>query len=435
MLPYFLANLLVIPLGTLYQNYLVCKSATIPHPWLYTLVCTGGSTVLWVINNYVLTPSVATDITIVIVLLATAFLFASKGSHLRALLTITVLLGAQLAVYFLLGLVAYPIGEVLGYEVEDLINKTTSYGNAIMSLICFIVTVPPMYLSYVLLKKFLISPKLSPWVLLFLPIPISQGILVNLLNHLIPMSGGLGGLEEGFILAIILSIIADITFFVGIRKIQRGEQLKQMVSLAEEQMNIQAGYYRQLQENILQINQIRHDLSNQLQAAYYLLEQGENSQVRQQLDRLQSNVRNKVGPKYCANLMVDAVLTEKAHICQEQGIRLSIQAELPPDIPVEGVHLCSAFSNLLDNGIQGAAACDLQEKSVELRTAVRSDCLVIHCVNSANVPAGKQSADPLRLHGLGLGILERIASIYSGTFSVSYRDGKFDAALTLCFPK
>jgi len=435
MLPYFLANLLVIPLGTLYQNYLVCKSAVVPHPWLYALVCTGGSTALWVINNYIMTPSVAVDITIVFILLATSFFFAGKGSRLRALLTMTVLLGVELVVYFLLGLIAFPIGEALGYEAEDLIDKTSSYTNAIMALICLVISVGPMYLSYVFLKKFLISPKLSPWFLLFLPIPISQGIMVNLLNHLIPMTGGLGGLQEGFILAIIFSVIADITFFVGIRKIQRGEQLRQQVSLAEEQMNIQAGYYRQLQENILQINQIRHDLNNQLQAAYYLLEQGEKTQVRQQLDQLQINVQNKVGPKYCANLMVDAVLTEKARACQEQGIHLNIQAELPPDIPIEGVHLCSAFSNLLDNGIQGALSCGTQERAIELRTAVRSDCLIIHCVNSANVPAGKQSGDPLRQHGLGLGILERIASVYSGTLSTDYHAGKFDAALTLCFPK
>lgn len=433
MLPYFLANLLIIPLGTLYQNYLVCKSATVPHPWLYRLVCTGGSTVLWIMNNYVWVPSVASDIATIAILLTTSFLFASKGSRLRALLTMTVLLGAELVVYFLLGLVAFPIGEALGYEAADLINKTSSYGNAIMGLICLALSIPPMYFSYVFLKKFLIIPKLSPWVLLFLPIPISQGIMVNLLNHLIPMAGGLGDLEMGFILAITFSVIADITFFVGIRKVQRGEQLKQQVSLAEEQMNIQASYYRQMQDNILTINQIRHDLSNQLQAAYYLLEQGQKFQVRQQLDQLKNEIQNKVGPQYCANLMVDAVLTDKARVCREEGICLNIQAELPPDIPIESSHLCSSFSNLLDNSIQGTLNCNAGEKKIELRTMVRSNCLIIRCVNSANAPVQKQSADPLRLHGLGLGILERLAQQHHGSLDTAYYDGKFDATLTLSF--
>lgn len=433
MLPYFLANLLVIPLGTLYQNYLVCKSATVPHAKLYMLACTGGSTVLWIVNNYVLTPSVAVDIAVIVILLATSFLFASKGSRLRALLTMTVLLGVELVVYFLLGLIAFPIAETLGYEAADLINKTSSYGNAVMALICLVVSVPPMYFSYVFLKKFLISPKLSPWVLLFLPIPISQGIMVNLMSHLIPMAGGLGNLVVGFILAITFSVIADITFFVGIRKVQRGEQLKQQVSLAEEQMNIQASYYRQMQDNILAVNQIRHDLSNQLQAAYYLLEQGEKSQVRQQLDQLKNEIQDKVGPQYCANLMVDAVLTDKARACREQGISLSIQAELPLDIPIESSHLCSAFSNLLDNSIQGVLNCYAGEKRIELRTMVRSNCLIIRCVNSANAPVQKQSTDSLRLHGLGLGILERLAHQYHGSLDTVYHDGKFDATLTLSF--
>ncbi len=433
MLPYFLANLLIIPLGTLYQNYLVCKSAVIPHPWLYAFACTGSTTVLWVINNYVLTSTVAVDVTVVAILLVTSFLFADKGSRLRALLTMTVLLGAQLVAYFLLGLIAYPIGEALGYEAADLINKTSSYGNAIMSLICLAVSVPSMYFSYVFLKKFLIIPKLSPWALLFLPIPISQGIMVNLLNHLIPMAGGLGDLKVGFFLAITLSVIADITFFVGIRKVQRGEQLKQQVSLAEEQMNIQASYYRQMQDNILAINQIRHDLSNQLQATYYLLEQGEKAQVRQQLDQLKNEIQNKVGPKYCANLMVDAVLSDKARVCRDMGICLNIQAELPPDIPIESSHLCSAFSNLLDNSMQGTLSCNAGEKEIELKTMVRSNCLIICCANSANAPVQKQSSDPLRLHGLGLGILKRLAHQYHGSLDTAYHDGKFDATLTLSF--
>lgn len=436
MLPYVLANILIVPLATVVQHLLVCKVTSIRHPKFYVLLGPGTGLLLWSINNYILPqPNVVIDTAILLGMPLLALLFAEKGCRVKALLTMTVYMGVQIAVYYLLGLFAFPIAEAMGYSAADLINNTTSYGSAVMALILLILTCPVLYLSAIVLEKLFAQPRISAQVLLFLPIPISQAIMVNLLNHMIPLYGGLHNMMLGFILAIIFSVAADVCFFVGAAKVHRGELLKQQVALAKDQMEIQAGYYRQLQDQILRINQIRHDLGNQLQAAYHLLELGEKSQVRRQLDQLQDDIQNQVGTQFCANLMVDAILAEKARLCREKGIRLDIQAELPADIPIEGIHLCSAFSNLLDNSIHGVGACSAGEKSIELRTAVKNGCLIIRCINPANAPSKKQSADPLRLHSLGLGILERIASVYGGTLNISYHDGKFDAALTLCFPK
>lgn len=237
------------------------------------------------------------------------------------------------------------------------------------------------------------------------------------------------------VMTLITSCVTCITMYLAYLILKKQVQLENQIRMADEQMKTQINYYRQLQENILRVNQIRHDLSNQLQAAYYLLEQGEQAQVREQLDQLKDNIHNKIGPKYCANLMVDAVLTDKQRICQEQGIHLDVHAQLPSDVPIDSTHLCSAFSNLLDNSIQGVLECGTEEKQIELRTAVQRNCLIIHCLNSAKAPSKKHSSDPLRLHGLGLGILEHFASSYNGSLSTGYHDGKFDTTLILRFPE
>lgn len=214
------------------------------------------------------------------------------------------------------------------------------------------------------------------------------------------------------------------------------EQLRYQIRMAEEQLEIQNGYYRQSQDSILTVNQIRHDLTNQLQVAYALLEQGEQNKARYHLDQIQSGVRDRVVPQFCPNLMVDAVLSEKARLCRELGIRLDINAQLPPELPVESAHLCSAFSNLLDNGIHAVRDISVGEKYMELRTPLHADCLIIRCTNPSAPPVRRKgTGDPLRLHGLGLDILSRIAKQYHGSLDTEYHNGLFEVTLILNFAK
>lgn len=75
------------------------------------------------------------------------------------------------------------------------------------------------------------------------------------------------------------------------------------------------------------------------------------------------------------------------------------------------------------------------EKTIELRAAVQKDCLVIRCRNTAAAPEKKDRSDPLRSHGLGLGILNRLAKQYDGSFQTEYSDGWFTSTLILHLPK
>ena len=110
--------------------------------------------------------------------------------------------------------------------------------------------------------------------LFFLPIPISQILLMNVINRLISYAGGIGDIQLTYAFGVLLSIVADVVFVFGMWKVQQSEVLRQQVRMANEQLDVQTDYYRQLQESILTVNQIRHDLNNQLQAAYQLMDSG-----------------------------------------------------------------------------------------------------------------------------------------------------------------
>ena len=108
---------------------------------------------------------------------------------------------------------------------------------------------------------------------------------------------------------------------------------------------------------------------------------------------------------------------------------------MPLSCQLRGQSALGGFSNLLDNSIQGASNSGAAEKTIELRAAVQKDCLVIRCRNTAAAPEKKDRSDPLRSHGLGLGILNRLAKQYDGRFQTEYSDGWFTSTLILHLPK
>ena len=426
----FLIHLVAVFLGSILQVILLCKTVQVHKPRIYIWLNIFIAISIWCINNYLL-PETSAFLGLIMAIQypVSTVLFAQKGQRLKAMVAISVYIGVQMIVVWLVGLVAFPVGEQLGYSAADLRSKEIA---PLMSLICLFVYWPIVLYTQRLIKKLLDKQFSFLWQMIFLPIPISQIIILNILTNLMPKTEIMSGLNPELALVILLSLIADAAFFVGILKIKKNSRLEEQIHAAQEQLNVQTRYYDQLQENILAINQIRHDLSNQLQTAYHLLEQGEHSLARSQLDQLQSNIQKKVGPNFCANLVVDAVLSSKANLCQEQGILLDINANLPEELPIDSAHLCSAFSNLLDNSIQGVLSSKEKEKHIELRAALQSDCLVIRCSNPALPTVAKRhSGDILRPHGLGLDILRQIAAQYDGTLVSEYQNHCFDAVLIL----
>lgn len=434
-LPYFLTNVALVFLEAFLRNILYIRTVPVRRPRVLLWGVTGVTVLIWAINSYAYATALL-DIIIMFLFVFVAPCLTEKGFRLKGLLTTVIFLAIEVAAMNGVALAAFPIAEQLGYSQDYLIDRTTSFGNAIMVLICFPVILLPTWLASRILRRIFTGRRFSVWGLCFLPIPISQGIILNLVNRMRPYTSNVLGMDPAFAMAFLASVAADIGFFYGFRRIQRAEQLREQVRMAEEQLEIQNGYYRQLQDSILTVNQIRHDLTNQLQVAYALLEQGEQDKARFHLDQIQSGVRDRVGPQFCPNLMVDAVLSEKARLCREMGIRLDINAQLPQELPVESVHLCSAFSNLLDNSIHAVRDISDCEKYIDLRTALHADCLIIRCTNPSAPPANRKGTkDPLRLHGLGLDILRRIAKEYHGSLEAEHHNGLFEVTLILSFAK
>ena len=64
--------------------------------------------------------------------------------------------------------------------------------------------------------------------------------------------------------------------------------------------------------------------------------------------------------RYCRNDVVDALLALKARRAGEEGVAFEVHADVPARVSISDVDLCALFSNMLDNGINGAVKAEGQ---------------------------------------------------------------------------
>lgn len=421
--------------GTFFTYYYLTKAVPVKKPWLFTILLIAIQLSFWVTNNYIWeVSSVPFDLLTYLVSIVGIGIFVNSAYWISAVVCYCGLVLSQYIVTILMILLLVPMFNACGISTEAL-TCLDSYWYALMTLICSLLCWPCMALVAKLGKRWGRPIGISPWLLTNLAVPISQIVLFNISIRLISAPDDFHGYTTALVFGVVCCIAADVVMIYGIYRYLKSRQMQDRIKLLQEQLELQQSYYRQMADNIRQINHIRHDLANQLQAAYQLLENGHSDHVRAQLDDLRQNLREKAGPSYCANLMVDAVLRDKARTCQELGIRLDAAVELPTALPINSSHLCSIFSNLLDNSIKGIQESGTTQPCIDIRASIYAGCLSIHCSNPATAQKKEMSHDPLRWHGLGLEILFHLANIYNGSLQTQLLDGTFQTVMILRLPE
>ena len=270
----------------------------------------------------------------------------------------------------------------------------------------------------------------TSWSVPLIILPLGQAIVLDILLYVMANPAERYWHWALLTLGAVVTCVADAAFLISWRHLHRMQLLREQLRLSEHQLESQLGNYQRMQASIAEINYIRHDLNNQLQAAYTLLSSGQTEEARQQLDTLHDLLRGQVGTVYCANLVADAVLLEKAELCRQLGIRLSVEAALPAELPVEGVHLCSVLGNLLDNAVESCRSCP--DAWIALEAHLQAGCLMVRCRNCVGEELRRRGIGKQLIprHGLGLSILRRLAEKYHGEVQAG-REGQVFTAVVL----
>lgn len=227
---------------------------------------------------------------------------------------------------------------------------------------------------------------------------------------------------------VLLGLLADVLLLIYIISQEKKTAAEEELNEVQHRIVLEKNHYDAVQERRAQLEDIRLDFSNRLEAVSKLTHSGEDDTAREIVAALSDQLNRTRENPYCAIPVVNAVLAEKEKECEAAGIGLSVNLPLTYPLAVSPMHLCSIFSNILDNAI---AACQkaqgVDKPVIRLSSLADGDYLFIKATN----PWYEQSPKPMLIHGYGFRILSEIAKRYGGNFQSNYRDGKFTVVMSL----
>ncbi len=239
-------------------------------------------------------------------------------------------------------------------------------------------------------------------------------------------------------------IPVDVLLFKLLRRAQAVDEKRVRNRLLEQVVREQEQQRACAQSNLDEARRIKRALQDKVRALGESLSEGaprEGVAVDGPTDEAFASLHAPL--RYCANPIVNTLAAMKASQCEQKGIAVVLDLQLPRDLPLSDVELCCLFSNLFDNAIHACESLPEGERFVQVKAAMAHGFLWVSMRNSCPdrsraVPSrsrvsftkGEENS-ALPQHGWGLSILESLANRYAGTFSTASDEGVFDTELAL----
>lgn len=229
-----------------------------------------------------------------------------------------------------------------------------------------------------------------------------------------------------WILSVVLGMAAEIGLLRQVMLQKRKVELAEELQNVRHVLELERIHYNGVEVRQKELEHIRHDFNNYLATVRQLLQQGERGVAEQMVHELCNRIDNVEDRYYCGIPVVNAVLMEKELESRQAGVNLKVDLRLKEDIPVEPIHLCRIFSNLLEHAIQSAKASGAEAPEVVLTAAVEGDRLFVKTVNPA-----PQWEERTKQQRYGNSILQNLAEEYGGSYQFSIQDHTYTAEILL----
>ena len=335
---------------------------------------------------------------------------------------------------------AYVVVTVLFHrKVDMIIADDGGYTNVIVLLVLFPVMIIVLNILRFISKKWLtgFQKKKFKWkgilwsVVLFFN---GAGFFVCIKNNIRS--------EDSIIIPMMtMTIIAAVSLYatswlVRYRIENRIKKENQMLSIENAVMK---EYYNTLDYQLERTRKFRHDIEKHMNVLKEMIASNEisdglmnyASQIEQQYNSLQTI-------DYCGNPVVNAVLLNKKHQCQEQEIDFKIEIGKFEHGNVKEIDLVAILSNLIDNAIEECRSVKAQNNAVlEVQFTCETKIPYL-CFSVENTTLkkdvfmmGHTTKKDSWAHGVGLSIVDEIVQKYHGEVETVIQSGKYKIKIKL----
>ena len=272
--------------------------------------------------------------------------------------------------------------------------------------------------------------------LLFLIVPVtSGGILGTLINYELRLNDT-NALP--LLVATIGILVINITVLVLLQVLSFHSKKILNQEMLLQQNDIQAKYFTEIKSTNDNLRGFRHDLNNHLQVLHGYISLGKYEKANAYLNEIGDFVALTGTLTNTGHDLLDAVIGTKITYARKLNIRTDVYLQVPANLPLSQMELCSVLSNILDNAIE---ACDRLKsgsspKELSLKIDQFAGHLRILLKNTAKLEGAPDLANMISTkkepgHGIGLSNMKRVVYNHGGQAQFDYGQNEFSVLILL----
>lgn len=193
-------------------------------------------------------------------------------------------------------------------------------------------------------------------------------------------------------------------------------------------LEIQESFYQAQMRYIDESARARHDFKHVIATLDELSAKGDFDAVREHINQYRSLQPERETTSFCLNMPVNAILNYYAHQAEKRSIALELEVDIPSEMGITDVELCSIIGNIMENAILACGDVPEEERFIDIAIRIKNGAnLVIVCTNSFDgIPRIKDGAYlSTRSGGSGLGLKSiRSITLKYGGMARFYHEGK-----------
>ena len=183
-----------------------------------------------------------------------------------------------------------------------------------------------------------------------------------------------------------------------------------------------------------QVRSWRHDYRNHIQNMKIQLSEKNYEQVESYLNQLAGELDAVDTVIKTGNVMADAILNSKLSIAEKMNIKLNVKANIPDNLILTDVELCSILGNMLDNAIEANVTLVETERFIRIYIGKLKGQFYLSIQNSSGAvkkEKGIYFSTKEGEHGYGLFRIDRIVKKYGGYVNRQNEEGIFATEIML----
>lgn len=238
-------------------------------------------------------------------------------------------------------------------------------------------------------------------------------------------------IDRLFIITEIQTIVVLAIIIVNFLAVMRKNMTVMQKEYQNEQLKCELKYYSSLQESMVQINNLRHDMGNHIMCIHELLEAGSVEETKNYVSNLHNNIQATKEVCEVDDKLLSILFSVKFQEAREKGIHVKKELFIGDDFydimnQMNSTEHTALFSNILDNAIRAASQSEEKWIDFSINTYATRIKLIIIRIECSNSVSSRQKFEKTQKgvlkttkrdkenHGLGMSIVESIVKKYHG---------------------